>query len=364
MRNSIKYLKISAPGRVCLFGEHQDYLNLPVIPCAISLRISLEGKRRNDSIVQLDLPDINSRDTFSIDGSLTYVAERDYFRSALNVMRREGFTFSNGFDCVVRGEIPINAGTSSSSALVVTWVNFLSHISDQNMELHSEEIARIAHRAEVLEFAEPGGMMDQYCTSIGGVLFIEFHPKLTVQRLPNQLKSFVLGNSGESKDTKFMLSHVKNKVLDISKRIARQYRKFSLQTVLIENLDWYLKNIDKGQATLLRGTIHNRDITREAIKLFLQPQFDEHKFGELLSEHQSVLRDILKISTAKIDQMLDAALNAGACGGKINGSGGGGCMFAYTPRHPEKVVEAIEKVGGKAYIVHVDEGTLVEQMIE
>jgi galactokinase len=28
---------ISSPGRICLFGEHQDYLGLPVIPMAINI---------------------------------------------------------------------------------------------------------------------------------------------------------------------------------------------------------------------------------------------------------------------------------------------------------------------------------------
>jgi galactokinase len=59
--------------------------------------------------------------------------------------------------------------------------------------------------------------------------------------------------------------------------------------------------------------------------------------------------------------MIQASLDAGALGAKINGSGGGGCMFAYAPQEPEKVVEAIEKEGGKAYIIRVDEGTKTER---
>jgi len=47
-------------------------------------------------------------------------------------------------------------------------------------------------------------------------------------------------------------------------------------------------------------------------------------------------------------------------GGKINGSGGGGCMFAYAPTNPKLVAEAIERVGGKAYIIKSDEGTRIE----
>ena len=68
---------------------------------------------------------------------------------------------------------------------------------------------------------------------------------------------------------------------------------------------------------------------------------------------------MLKVSTPKIESMLDAALDAGALGGKINGSGGGGCMFAYAPNNSEAIAEAIEKAGGKSYIVRADEGTII-----
>ena len=74
-------LKVSTPGRVCLFGEHQDYLNLPIIACAISLRINITGKKRNDSMVNILLPDINAKDTFSLDETLKYRKGRDYFKS-------------------------------------------------------------------------------------------------------------------------------------------------------------------------------------------------------------------------------------------------------------------------------------------
>ena len=65
---------------------------------------------------------------------------------------------------------------------------------------------------------------------------------------------------------------------------------------------------------------------------------------------------MLQVSTPKVEAMLEAALDAGALGGKINGSGGGGCMFAYSPETAEEVVLAIELSGGKAYIIDQDTG--------
>ena len=73
-----------------------------------------------------------------------------------------------------------------------------------------------------------------------------------------------------------------------------------------------------------------------------------------------MLREVLRISTPKIDRMLRAAEAAGALGGKINGSGGGGCMFAYAPDSAEEVAAAIAREGGKPYVITVDEGTRSE----
>jgi galactokinase len=87
---------------------------------------------------------------------------------------------------------------------------------------------------------------------------------------------------------------------------------------------------------------------------------NHEKVGNLLSQHHTILRDILQVSTPKIETMINAALEAGALGGKINGSGGGGCMFAYAPNNSEEVAEAIEKVGGRAYVIQSDEGTRIE----
>ena len=66
-------LKVLAPGRICLFGEHQDYLGLPVIPCAISLYIEVQGVRRDDLIVNIDLPDIDDKESFLIENNIPYV---------------------------------------------------------------------------------------------------------------------------------------------------------------------------------------------------------------------------------------------------------------------------------------------------
>ena len=353
-------VKISSPGRICLFGEHQDYLGLPIIAAAISKRITVQGAKRSDNKILIDLPDINESEYFEIQNKIPYLKERDYLRSSVNVLIREGYSFSKGIDCKVTGDIPINSGTSSSSALITSWINFLVRMSDQSSFLQPEKIAELAYKAEVLEFSEPGGIMDHYSTAIGNVIWLESFPEIKIKKYSPRLGAFVLGDSKEPKDTKAILARVKYGVLKILEELKRKYSNFSLHEISSDELGKFKSDLSDTQFELLVGTIKNRDFSFSAKKLFESETLDHIKIGSLINLHQKILRDIQKISTKKIDSMIDTALNAGALGAKINGSGGGGCMFAYAPNNPEKVLEAVKKIASDSFIVNVDEGTRLE----
>ncbi|MBN1482582.1 GHMP kinase [candidate division KSB1 bacterium] len=347
-------LSVSAPGRICLFGEHQDYLGLPVITAAINLRISITGGFSTDDKIRLDCPDVGEYDSFAFLYPLRYSKERDYFKSTLNVLQRAGLDLRQAVDVLVRGNIPINSGTSSSSALVVAWTAFLLKMADDERAHEPETIAKLAHASEVLEFKEPGGMMDHYASALGGVQFISFAGKVQPQSVSVTLGSFVLGDSLEPKDTKGILARVKNGALQGLRSINAD-----IYTIGEKDIDAQAKRLSENQTNVLRSQIVNRQITQVAKVLMENNPFDHAQFGHLLTKHHEQLRDGLGISTPKIERMIHAARDAGALGAKINGSGGGGCMFAYAPQDAEKVAGAIAREGGKAYIVKVDEGVKI-----
>jgi len=352
-------LCISAPGRICLFGEHQDYLGLDVIAAAIDLRITIRGRKRADRRFVIDLPDLGAVEEIVLQGELAYVNKRDYLRSVLNVLRRKGVAIPSGWDVVVRGTIPTNAGTASSSALVIAWNRFLLQAGGDPRAESPGEIAELGFLAEVAEFREPGGKMDHYTAAFGGIIWLVFDDPLKVTRLDPFLKEFVLGNSLENKDTTGTLGSVKDRVLLGLGEIRKAFPAFNLKGPLTREA---VREIDKLEPLIrkpLKGAFVNRDLTKEGVTLFTR-DFDDNEFGRLLSRQQDVLRDDLGISTPKIDKMIDAALAAGALGAKINGSGGGGCMFAYAPGCAGPVAEAVEKAGGRAYIIRVDDEARVE----
>jgi galactokinase len=349
-------MRISTPGRICLFGEHQDYLGLPVIAMAISLRVILEGKKRQDRKVIIHKPDLGETETFSLD-DLSYTKPRDYFKSGIIVCKNAGLTFSTGFECEVTSKIPIRAGTSSSSAISVSWIHFLSQIADVRPNWDQQKIGELAYKTEVEEFNEPGGMMDQYSTAMGFLIYIQSEPGITIESINPNLGTFVLGDSCEPKDTMGILNRCRNSRVEIIQKLKMKNQTSTIHT-LDESAD--ISDLNASEIELYKGTLKNRDLLKRALSELENEEPNHESIGQLLSDHHQVLRDVLKVSTPKIEAMMDAASNVGALGGKINGSGGGGCMFAYAPNNPEQVAEAIEKVGGKVYVIQADEGTRIE----
>jgi galactokinase len=353
-------LTVSSPGRLCLLGEHQDYFGLAIIAAAIDLRITVSGKANPARLIRLDLPDIGGREEWPLDRELAYTEKRDYLKSAVNLLQREGTVFPSGWDGRVEGKIPINSGTASSSALVVAWTRFLLEAAGDPRAGSPAEVAELAFRAEVAEFREPGGKMDHYASALGGIVHIRFGDDFRVQSLPDRLGEFVLADSTVRKNTTGTLGFIKTNVLEGMKKVRERLPGFDLKAPLDEAARAEIDKLPKVERRLLRGTLTTRDLTEEGLELFRREEFDHSRFGVLLDRQQEVLRDDLGISVPRIDEMVDAARRNGALGAKINGSGEGGCILAYAPGKAEAVAEALRAMGSPAFVVRVDQGVRAE----
>ncbi|MFX1294065.1 MAG: mevalonate kinase [Promethearchaeota archaeon] len=355
---SLNEVKVSAPGRICLFGEHQDYLGLPVISAAISLFINIKALKTNDRNLTINLLDLNQQRIIPLTNrEVHYQYSRDYLCSSYNLFIRKGYRLNQGYHCKVQGNIPINAGVASSSALVIAWITFLAKIFKAQLTL--TQIAELGYQAEVGEFHESGGRMDHYTTTLGKILYITSKPPFKYERLNVPLKGLVLGDSLEPKDTVADLTQIKKQIQIGISRLCCYYKKFNLQTTSIQDISKYLSLLPTEIANCITATLVNRDLTQKAKKLLTSNNFSSKAFYTLLDLHHMQLAQNLRISTPKIEKLIIAAKDAGALGCKINGSGFGGSMIAYAPECTEDVGKAIEKAGGKSYNLSICEGVQV-----
>ena len=359
-------IRIRAPGRICLFGEHQDYLGLPVISLAFSKYIYLKAEPITKTKFEIELPDIESNDEIILNNKeLEYISSRDYLRSGYNQFIKLGAKFNKGYKIKITGDIPINAGCGSSSSLIIAWLYFLSNISNINLELH--EMAKLGYSAEVEEFGEAGGMMDHYTSALGNLLFLQTHPEFVPTSYNINLEHLVLANSQESKDTVDDLRRIKAQALKAFEIIKENMTNFNPYKTRIEDIEPFLPNLEKKLQKILIGNLLNRNLTLIAKRLIenyiQQPIKDEEnkvifyrQLGIFLTEHQRQLTDNIGITTPKIDKMISKALETGAFGAKINGSGFGGCIFILTPENKEGVINGIKDAGGVVSDIKTAEG--------
>src|SRR3989338_6217145 len=188
-------LLVSAPGRICLFGEHSDYLGLPVITMAINRRMKIAAHRRKDKVFRILMPDLKKEESFVPYRPIPYKKERDYLRSSVNILKRRGFKFEEGYDFEITSDIPIEAGASSSSALVIAWLKMLLSLQKTYLQFDPIAIARLGYEAEVLEFHEPGGRMDHFAISMGKLIYHENHERIDIRIFPRPLEGMILAHS-------------------------------------------------------------------------------------------------------------------------------------------------------------------------
>ncbi len=355
-----------APGRTCLFGDHQDYLGLPVIACAINRDIKLIAEENQTNTFVLNMIDINEIRVIDIRTTFEKLEPRDYFASSLRVLRRHGCVPTVGYNITITGDIPINSGTSSSSALLMAWIQFLITAFGTDEEVTPEIIAKIGYASEVLEHGEPGGMMDHFSIGVGNIVHINTKDPFSYKVIGTNLKGLITGVSGVPKETIGLIGELKGNALMAIDIVKHNFPNFDLNTSEIGDIDRYRNCLPDRLIPFFEAALRNYHYTKEALKEFEKPVLDLKKIGELMNQHHEVLRDLLKITVPRIDNMINAALRAGAYGAKIVGSGGGGSIVVIAdPIKEASVIDAILKAGAlEAYSVSVDPGVRIIENIE
>ena len=79
----MKDIYIKVPARICFFGDHQDYLGLPVIAGTINRFITVYAKENNNNSFNISMPDIKRKRIINIQNQILNVKQGDYFLSSI-----------------------------------------------------------------------------------------------------------------------------------------------------------------------------------------------------------------------------------------------------------------------------------------
>jgi len=268
------------------------------------IRVTSEDSNAASAFHMLDIP--------SYDGNLDLVKA---------VIARINPGWRRGLAVVVRSDAPPGSGLGASSAIVVAALLSIARV--MGVTLSRTEVAHLAYEIERKDLGIMGGYQDQYAAAFGGFSWTEYR----------QGRVSVRGVGVES---------------DILREL--EYR----------SILWFTgEQHESGsilQDQVARYTMHDTaTISRlEAMKIMaaemrdavLEGRLDE--FGQLLHESWTIKRALTdKISSSRVDELYEAAQEAGAIGGKLLGAGGGGYLLLYVPEQVRRaMMSRLAQIGG------------------
>lgn len=319
-----------APGRVNLMGEHTDYNDGFVLPCAVPYGTAIAYGRNaaaQINAVALDLAD--AEDHFAID---TNIAPLDashwgnHVRGIVGGLQNFGL-LCVGADLAIAGNVPQGAGLSSSASLGVSLALGLSTLAGA-MSPDRTQLALIAQWAEHNFAGCQCGIMDQLASvygEAGSALLID-------------CRSTASTSVAAPADAKIMVVHsgVKRGLVDSAYNerraqcmaAAKHYRISALRDLDEDTLLRRKSGLDEKVFRRARHVVTENDRTLAFADALAAADYGV--IGRLmLASHQS-MRDDFEITLPQIDALVEIMADAlGSDGGaRMTGGGFGGCVVA------------------------------------
>ncbi|MEZ9905159.1 galactokinase [Vibrio breoganii] len=364
---------IQAPGRVNLIGEHTDYNDGFVLPCAINYQTIVAAAKRDDNIVRVISVDYdNAVDEFDITQEIVFQQDKmwaNYIRGVVKCLLGRGFKFK-GADISVTGNVPQGAGLSSSAALEVVIGQTFKVL--YQLEISQAEIALNGQQAENEFVGCNCGIMDQMISAEGR----ENHAMLLDCRsletksvsMPEDM-SVVIINSNKKRG---LVDSEYNTRREQCEEAARIFAVKALRDVTIEQLEGKVSELDEVVFKRARHVITENNRTLEATDALIAG--DMKRMGELMAESHASMRDDFEITVSEVDTLVEIVKNVvGSAGGvRMTGGGFGGCIVALVPpslveeikSSVEQQYEAATGLKESIYVCQAKQGAGLVELID
>ena len=332
-------LNVYAPGRVNIIGEHTDYNDGFVMPCAINYGTAVSGDKRSDAIFRVYASDLDQMDEFSLVEEIVPSQEKwtGYVRGVVKFIQARCPQFTQGADLVISGNVPLSAGLGSSASLEVAIGKFCQQLG--NLPLSNTEIALIGQQAENQFVGANCGNMDQLISALGQQDHLLMIDCRSLQTVPTPVPPGVA--------VMIVNSHVKHDLVNGEYNIRRQqceqaaafFGVKALRDVSVKQFyqkEQELTALDPEVAKRARHIVTENARVLAAVEALQQG--DLTRLGELMYQSHASMRDDFEITVPEIDYLVELAEVAiGKSGGaRMTGGGFGGCIVALAP--VEKVV--------------------------
>jgi len=317
----MREVRAEAPGRVNLIGEHTDYHDGFVLPCAVPQRTEAVMQLRPDRRVRASSSEMPDAVEYIVGRERKTGTWADYIQGITWVLARHGHALG-GFDLRLRSTVPLGSGLSSSAALEVATLRAARELFE--LEITDVDLARFAQRAEVDFVGAPVGIMDQMASSLAGERDALFLDTRTLQfehiALPDSLELVVI-NSGLTHH------HAGGDYVTRRRESEEAARLLGVDRLRDAPAD-ALVRLDTLPATLARRARHViTEITRVLEAARALRTDDLPALGRLFNASHASMRDDYEVSVPEVDLLVELAQGRDDVhGARMTGGGFGGAV--------------------------------------
>ncbi|EPX2739603.1 TPA: galactokinase [Klebsiella aerogenes] len=338
---------IQAPGRVNLIGEHTDYNDGFVLPCAIDYQTVVSCAPRSDRIVRVIAADYdNQRDEFSLDAPIVSHDTQqwsNYVRGVVKHLQKRNNHFG-GADLVISGNVPQGAGLSSSASLEVAVGTVFQQL--YHLPLDGAQIALNGQEAENQFVGCNCGIMDQLISALGKkdhALLIDCRTLGTKAVSMPKGVAVVIINSNFKRT---LVGSEYNTRREQCETGARFFQQPALRDVELAQFNAVAHELDPIVAKRVRHVLTENARTVEAASALANG--DLQRMGQLMAESHASMRDDFEITVPQIDTLVEIvkAVIGDQGGVRMTGGGFGGCIVALIP---EALVEKVQQAVAAQY---------------
>lgn len=323
-------LVVRAPGRVNLIGEHTDYNDGFVLPCAIGPATMVAVSKCDDDMVQVVAADFgDAHDTFTLKPPLERNLEQpwaDYVRGMISALQNDGNVLS-GAKIAIAGNLPKGAGLSSSASLEVAVGKAMLALIGTDID--NTRLAQIAQMAECDFVGTKCGIMDQLISAqgkAGHALLIDCRSlELTDAPIPDDVAIMIV-HSGVTRG--LVDGHYNERRRQCEAAAAAM----GVPALRDADLDMLTAaNLDAVTTARARHVITENQRTLDAADALAKS--DLATLGVLMAHSHASMRDDFEITVPAIDDLVALLQNAiGNQGGaRMTGGGFGGACVAIMP---------------------------------
>lgn len=226
------------------------------------------------------------------------------------------FNIKGGLEISSIADVPSGTGLGSSSSFTVGLLHALKVRAGATIS--KSNLANEACRVEIDLLKEPIGKQDQYAAAFGGLNIFEFKSDGNVAVKPVNV-------------TRDVIQELESNLLMFYTGDQR-----SASSILTEQKS-NIRSEDKF-LTLKKMV----GLVGDANQALISNRLDD--FGTIMHENWMLKKNLASgIANKTIDDAYEAAIDAGAIGGKLLGAGGGGFLLFYVPQALHgKVTEALQ----------------------